>query len=408
MSKRVLFVSYAASRTGAPLVLLEMLRWLRANTEISYSILFWSGGSLLPEFQALGPCRVLHPTSPNGTSVARQLWERLSVRPDETDRERGRLERTVRSSAQRLAAAVDERWMREWRSCDLVYANGVASARAMRALGPGSPVLAHVHESGYSLHHTESRGDVAAIVGGTHPIIAASRAVESTLVDGFGVSASRVHVMNSFIGLPPPRVPVQVVESVRASLGIPDGAFVVGGMGTIEWRKGSDLFVQLARRVAILRPTADIHFVWAGAESSADPLERVRIDIDIAKSATSDRIHFVGAHPDPWPFHQLFDVFALTSRAEPLGLVAIESASIGRPVICFADAGGMPDFVAGGGGFIVPYLDLDGMARRVLELYDDRDLRVSLGRRASEQVRGRYDAATIVPEICDLILQTAR
>jgi glycosyltransferase involved in cell wall biosynthesis len=407
VTKRVLFVSHAASRTGAPIVLLEILRWMRTNTETECSVLFWSGGSLLAEFQTLAQCRVLHPHSTN-VSLTRQLWERLSLRPDDNDRQRGRLERTVRWSAQQIAAAVDERWMRQWRSCDLVYANSVGSARAMRALGPRSPLIAHVHESSYSLQHTESQADVAAITGGRHPIIAASRSVESTLIEDFGVPPSRLCVMNSFIRLPPPAVPTQVVESLRSSLGIPAGAFVVGGAGTIEWRKGPDLFVQLARRIAVLRPDTEIHFVWVGAESPSDPLERVRIDIDVTQSGASDRIHFVGAQSDPWPFHHLFDVFALTSRAEPLGLVAIEAAAIGRPVLCFAGAGGMPDFVTGGGGFIVPYLGLEEMALRVLELYDNPGLRRSLGEEAAEEVRRGYDAEMVVPRIGELILATAR
>ena len=240
VSRQILFVSHQASRTGAPIVLLEILRWMRAHTDCRCSVLFWSGGSLLPEFRDLAQCRVLHPTPSAELSIGQQLWERLSLRPDDSTRERGRLERTVRGTAQMLASAADERWMRAWRSCDLVYANSVGSARAMRALGPNAPLLAHVHESSYSLHHTESRADVAAVVGGTHPIIAASRAVASTLTDDFTVSPSRIHVMNSFITLPPPDVPGEVVDSLRESLGIPANAFVVGGMGTIEWRKGAD------------------------------------------------------------------------------------------------------------------------------------------------------------------------
>lgn len=408
MSKRVLFLSHSGSRTGAPIVLLEIVRWLTDNTDTRCSVLFWSGGSLLTEFESLAPCRVLHPAPSESVSLPRQLWHRLSVRPDDTDRHRGRAERAVRGAAQRISAAIDERWMHEWRSCDLVYANSVGSARPLRALRPTSPLLAHVHESGYSLHHTEASGDVAVMIGGHHPIIAASRAVKATLVEDFGVGASRVHVMNSFIKLPPPHVTREAALSLRASLGISRDALIVGGAGTIEWRKGPDIFVQLARRCALLRPQAEIHFVWLGAGSPSEPLERTRIEIDVATSGLSDRVHFLGPHPSPWTFHHMCDVFALTSRAEPLGLVAIEAASLGRPIVCFADAGGMPDFVAGGGGFVVPYLDVEEMATRILSLYDDPGLMASMGQKGAEYIAGRYDAASVVPQIGELILATAR
>ena len=319
------------------------------------------------------------------------------MRPDDSTRERGRLERTVRGTAQMLASAADERWMRAWRSCDLVYANSVGDARAMRALGPNAPLLAHVHESSYSLHHTESRADVAAVVGGTHPIIAASRAVASTLTDDFTVSPSRIHVMNSFITLPPPDVPGGCVDSLRESLGIPANAFVVGGMGTIEWRKGADIFVQLAGRLAALRPDSPIHFVWAGASTPTDPLERVRIDIDATKSGAADRIHFAGAQSDPWPFHYLCDAFALTSRAEPLGLVAIEAASMGRPVVLSRMPAVCPTSWPAAAAAL-PYLGVEEMAIRILELHDNPQLRQTLGQKAAAYIPGRYDAAAIVPQ----------
>ncbi len=408
MSKTVLFVSHSGSRTGSPIVLLEVVRWIRENTDTRCSVLFWSGGPVVSEFQELARCRVLHPVPTAEMTLPRRLWERLSMRPDDSDRQRGALERSVRTCAKRVAASLDERWMRDWRTCDLVYANSVGSARAMRALEPTAPLLAHVHESEYSLHHTESPQDVATIVGGRHPIIAASGAVQETLVGDFGVSRSRVHVVHEFIRLPPPTIEEEAVRSLRRSIGIPDSAFVVGGSGAIQWRKGADLFVQLARRLATMRPHADIHFVWVGGGMSSEPLERIRVELDAQKSGVSPRIHFVGPHANPWPFYRLFDVFTLTSRADPFPLVALEAASIGLPILCFAGGGGMPEFVSGGGGFTVPYLGVEEMATCVLQLLDDPQARSSVGHRAAEQIREAHDANVAVPRIAELIATTAR
>jgi glycosyltransferase involved in cell wall biosynthesis len=88
--------------------------------------------------------------------------------------------------------------------------------------------------------------------------------------------------------------------------------------------------------------------------------------------------------------------------------VALEAASIGRPILCFAGGGGMPEFVADGGGFALPYLGVDEMAGRVLELHDDAELRSALGQSAGAQVRDSYDAAVVVPRIAELIVATAR
>lgn len=412
MSKRILFVSHSG-KGGSPVVLLEVVRWMRQNTDARCRVLFWSGGPLVPEFQELAPCRVMHPAELGDVSFRRdaplrkQLWDRLSIRPDDNPRQRGLAERTVRTTARNIATVIDERWMRGWRSCDLVYANSVRSARAVRLLSPDAPLLAHVHEPDWTLHNIESQSDVGLIVGGSHPIIAASGAVKSTLVNEFDVLASRVHVIYSVIRLTRPQAHDQV-RSVRQSLGISDTAFVVGGAGTLDWRKGADLFVQLARRVRMQRPEADVHCVWVGGGSGWDDLEQARLQFDAKKSGAGDRIHFVGAQSDPWPFYELFDVFVLTSRADPFPLVTLEAASIGRPIICFADAGGIPEFVSGGGGFVVPYLGVEEMARQVIELYEDPHLRRSVGQRAAERLRADYDPETTIRRIADLIFATAR
>src|SRR5436190_14793250 len=53
--RRVLFVSHDAMRTGAPVLLLHFLRWLRANTSIDFEVVLRRAGELSAEFAALAP-----------------------------------------------------------------------------------------------------------------------------------------------------------------------------------------------------------------------------------------------------------------------------------------------------------------------------------------------------------------
>ena len=54
-TKKVLFISHDASRTGAPLVLLNFLKWFKVNTAIPFLVLLKIDGEMEPEFQELGP-----------------------------------------------------------------------------------------------------------------------------------------------------------------------------------------------------------------------------------------------------------------------------------------------------------------------------------------------------------------
>jgi hypothetical protein len=50
---KILFVGHRADRTGAPILLLHLLRWLRENTELCFELLLLKGGDLEPEFRKL-------------------------------------------------------------------------------------------------------------------------------------------------------------------------------------------------------------------------------------------------------------------------------------------------------------------------------------------------------------------
>jgi len=100
------------------------------------------------------------------------------------------------------------------------------------------------------------------------------------------------------------------------------------------------------------------------------------------------------------------DVFALTSREDPYPLVCLEAAALAKPIICFADAGGMPEFVEEDCGFVVPYLDVEAMADRVIALLDSAECRLTMGANARRKVAERHDISVSAPRIMEIIERT--
>src|SRR5207302_5708906 len=97
------------------------------------------------------------------------------------------------------------------------------------------------------------------------------------------------------------------------------------------------------------------------------------------------------------------DVFLLPSREDPFPLVCLEAADCGLPVICFADAGGMPDFVGNERGATVPYLDVEHMAAELVSLLRDDARRRLCAERASQKVRANFDVSVKGREIYELV-----
>jgi glycosyltransferase involved in cell wall biosynthesis len=81
----------------------------------------------------------------------------------------------------------------------------------------------------------------------------------------------------------------------------------------------------------------------------------------------------------------------------------LESALAYTPIICFDKAGGMPEFVRGDAGFVVPYLDLDAMADRALQLLDDDSLRQKQAKTAHDRVIAMCTIDVVGPQIVQLL-----
>lgn len=368
---KVLFVSHDASRTGAPLLLLSLLRWLRGDSDIEIRIVLKNGGDLEREFAAAGPCTTLH-------------WDRAARRP---------LLRLLRRRRVRSGL----------RGADLVYSNTITNGAVTAELARlGIPIITHVHELENYIH---SAGPVNLELVKRHTalFIAASEAVRENLVAAHGVPGDRIAVVHGFL-------PVTEFEAGRAQrsrqqvldeLGIPRGAFVVGASGTTDWRKSPDLFVQLAARLRDVAPSLPVHLLWVGGALSFE------LRHDIEKLGLRN-VTFVPHTDRTVDYFNCMDVFALVSRVDPFPLVCLEAAAMARPVLCFDRAGGMPEFVEDDCGFVVPYLDLDRMAECVVRLHADPELRRALGLAAQRKVRARHDVAVAGPRILELMAGLAR
>ena len=400
----ILVISHDAWRTGAPIVLLHFLRWLKANTDIPFVVLLRDGvGDLRSEFEALAPTFAWNElTAVELTPAAPAAARRWPFIPARTTLGRGSdgvatIARPQTRSA--FAAYLDERRIR------LIYSNTITNGEVLAELaGETRPVVTHVHELGYWILHRMDPNNVEQNRRHTARFIAVSQAVRENLVSNVGVDAERIDVVHEFIRPSPP--PSRRPSEIRQLLGIPPDAFVIGGSGTTDWRKSPDLFVQLAAVMRRLRPEKTPHFVWVGGEHHGPTF--AALWHDVVRTDTADRMHFIGAQPHPLEYFAIFDVFAMVSREDPFPLVCLEAASLEKPIVCFDRAGGMPEFVRSDAGMVVPFLDVHAMAVACFRLMDDPELKQQLGERASRRVREHHLVDVAAPRLLAIIRRFLR
>jgi glycosyltransferase involved in cell wall biosynthesis len=407
--QRVLFVSHQASRAGAPIVLLHFLRWLRENSDLDFQVLLRQGGELGREF-----AEVAHVISVEGDPAGAHLpmrllrrvaWADEALNPPPT--EVPAIERALRMPARRTVIRLLSRRIRLPRPPDLVYLNCIASAPVLQLIPDQMPVIAYAHELSHTLQEVRqaSPATFAQLLGRTDRYLAAADAVKGALVD-LGVDPHRIDVCHEFIPNEQPPVAPGAVEAIRRELDLSPGTLVVGSVGTVEWRKAPDLFVQVAQRtITSLAAERDVAFVWVGGPAARDDYSLKQVQHDIEQIGLSDRILFVGARADPRPFMALFDVFALTSREDAFPLSCLEASALRTPVVCF-DAGGMREFLKRTERLVVPYLDLGAMVGRICQLLRSESERVTLGQRLGDRVTQSHLVDTVAPILLGHIQRT--
>jgi glycosyltransferase involved in cell wall biosynthesis len=382
--RKVLFVSHEASRTGAPLVLLNFLKWLKSSTNIPFLVLLRTDGEMESEFQELGLTLVLARQSQSRNLLIRQAGN-LLTRFAET--------RRLQQLKARLIAE----------HIGLVYSNTMTNGNLLRAISYlNCPVITHVHEPEYLIRKFGFR-NWELVKRHTNHFIAASQAVRDNLVSRHGVPFQSLDVVHSSIPVSA-NTSRELTESrpqIVERLAISHESLIVGACGQTCQNKGTDLFVRLARMVRDLSPETPVHFVWVGPETRELRFSVLRRQVD--HSGLKGCVHFIGKQPRPRDFLAAFDIFVMTSRDEALGLAMLEAASVGKPIVCFGGAGGPKEFVEQDCGFVIPFFDLGLMVQKIILLLKSSELRERLGKRASQKLAEKFATQIAAPKIVSVM-----
>jgi glycosyltransferase involved in cell wall biosynthesis len=336
-------------------LLLHFLQWFRRHSRTPFRVLLKTDGPLRTDFEQLAPVHVWNGSYPHRDSIR------------------------------------------------LIYSSTATNGFLLNALArPGMPVITHAHELEYVLTHHTDRANADGILRHTTHFIAGSTAVAHYLQTAHAVAPAHISVVRDFIDRPPTfRIRARAQAQLRRELGIPADAPVVAAAGTPEWRKAPELFVVLARMVQRRRGDAPVHFIWIGGEPTGPIHGALRHDIQ--RAGLERLVHLVPATPRYAEYLALSDVFALLSREDCFPVVNLAAAALEKPIVCFDRSGGTPEFVERDCGYVVPYLDLETMAERILELIHQPNLRAAMGACAAQKMRRGHTVTVAGPRIKQII-----
>ncbi len=220
-------------------------------------------------------------------------------------------------------------------------------------------------------------------------LLAVSEATERSLED-LGVKA-RIEVVHNMIDTDYYNPKPMMKERARKALGIPSNAWVVIGAGQIQPRKRVDSFVRLAKALP------DMTFYWIGGmpfgKIAADNAKMQKM-IDTAP----ENMLFPGTVvlDEMRQYYHMADAFFLPSIQETFGLVVIEAAASGLPVV-LRD---IPDYDETFRGYAVmaneeKFVTAFEQLRHNKKIYAE-------AKKHAEQLAKKFDSETITERIMSL------
>ena len=176
-----------------------------------------------------------------------------------------------------------------------------------------------------------------------------------------------------------------------------EGITLIASIGQICLRKGQDVFLKAASRVADER--GDVHFLVVGKRhstkrESSEYEHRLR---QFAEQKMPGRVHWLGSRADVARLLPELTLLIHAARQEPLGRVLLESAAAGVPVVA-TDVGGTREIFPDGEAAIVPVDDSGAMADAAIALLGDPTRRCAMSAAARRRAEGAFPIARAVEE----------
>ncbi|ACC71481.1 glycosyltransferase family 4 protein [Paraburkholderia phymatum] len=189
--------------------------------------------------------------------------------------------------------------------------------------------------------------------------------------------------------------------------------YVVLGAGSVNFRKGVDLFLQCARQILSKVGEDQCRFVWIGQgyEPRKDAAYSVYLEDQIMRAGLTEAVEIIDETTEIETAYELSDLFLLSSRLDPLPNVAIDAMSFSKPLLCFDKTTGIVSFLEGAGLkelCIAAYLDVEDMADKASRLLLSADLRAQVASQLSAHVADSFDMERYVDHIVALVKPVAQ
>lgn len=201
---------------------------------------------------------------------------------------------------------------------------------------------------------------------------AVSRRIEKELVEKFGVESGKITTVPIFTDLRIKNYDLRIKNNSEK--------FIFLTVSRLVAVKNIGLQIEAMEEIVKRYPTTELWIVGEGSE-------RKNLESMIKELGLENNVKLLGWQNDTGKFYEQADAFLLTSDSEGWGLVAIEAASYGLPII-MTDVGCAGEVIEDGkNGLVIAVGDTKQLAQQMARVIGDEKLRRVLGGGAYEAVK---------------------
>lgn len=375
-----LLVTHESSLTGAPVLVYNMAELLSRTMNVV--VLSLGGGTLEAMFKELDiayiPAHYARFSAPHAEYVVDRLVEHFHV--------------------------------------DLAIVNSVESRLVVEPLKrAGIPSVTLIHE--FASCYPEPQIQFKAMMTASEQIVFSS---EITFSDAAryvpNYPQERLHILpQGRSRIPGTRTDDESAQRERQKLRSilrPEGErprkYVVLGAGSVNYRKGIDLFLQCATQILSKVGEDRCRFVWIGQgyQPRKDAAYSVYLEDQILRAGLTDAVQIIDETTEIETAYALSDLFLLSSRLDPLPNVAIDAMFFNKPLVCFDKTTGVVSFLESVGlkeVCVADYLNVEQLADKASRLLLSPDLQSQVLSKLEGRVADAFDMARYVEQIVALV-----
>lgn len=227
----------------------------------------------------------------------------------------------------------------------------------------GVKIISHISEMPYLLYESVLAKDIQEMLKAEMTICLSETGRQSLKIMG----ANNVKLLYPSIDLKIILPSESNKKTIKLKLNIPSDTYVWAMSGSLIYRKGIDYLPKIVRLMK--EKDKKCFFLWMGGGTNNASEYFFRKELAYYQC---DNVVLTGAlDTEYYDYFDLADGFLLPSHEETFGMVNVEAAYLGKPIITF-NSGGVVDIMREGMGKVVESWNVEDLVDSMIDLMEGR------------------------------------